>query len=130
MKLGWMLGALTLSLALADAAAAQGYCREYSQSVSIGGQRQSTYGMACMQPDGSWQVISNSGGANGINGGYGYYPPAPAPVYVPTPVPLYRPASSFSLSIGVPYYRGRGGCDEWGRGGYGRHHHGWNHGRW
>ncbi|MEQ9449125.1 MAG: hypothetical protein RLN70_09515, partial [Rhodospirillaceae bacterium] len=34
-------------------------CREFQQQVMIGGQRQSAYGTACMQPDGSWQVVNN-----------------------------------------------------------------------
>jgi surface antigen len=32
------------------------YCREYQQTVYVAGQRQSSYGTACMQPDGSWQM--------------------------------------------------------------------------
>ncbi len=32
------------------------YCREYQQTVVIGGQSQASYGTACRQPDGSWQV--------------------------------------------------------------------------
>ena len=32
------------------------YCREYQQTITVGGQRQSAYGTACRQPDGSWQV--------------------------------------------------------------------------
>jgi surface antigen len=33
------------------------YCREYLQSVVIGGQQQQAYGTACRQPDGSWKII-------------------------------------------------------------------------
>lgn len=33
------------------------YCREFQQQVIIGGQREDAYGTACMQPDGSWQVV-------------------------------------------------------------------------
>ena len=33
------------------------YCREYQQTVYIGGQAESGYGTACRQPDGSWQVV-------------------------------------------------------------------------
>ena len=33
------------------------YCREYQTSVVIGDQMQQAYGVACRQPDGSWQVI-------------------------------------------------------------------------
>jgi surface antigen len=35
------------------------YCREYQQTVTVGGQKQSAYGTACQQPDGSWEVVSN-----------------------------------------------------------------------
>jgi len=38
---------------------AQGqYCREYRQTIVIGGQQQQGYGTACRQPDGSWQTQS------------------------------------------------------------------------
>lgn len=33
------------------------YCREYLQTVVIGGREQQAYGTACRQPDGSWQII-------------------------------------------------------------------------
>jgi surface antigen len=32
------------------------YCREYQQTVYVGGQKQSAYGTACQQPDGTWQI--------------------------------------------------------------------------
>ncbi len=32
------------------------YCREYRQTIVIGGQQQQAYGTACRQPDGSWQI--------------------------------------------------------------------------
>lgn len=34
-----------------------GYCREYQQTVTVGGQHQQGYGTACRQPDGSWKVV-------------------------------------------------------------------------
>jgi surface antigen len=34
------------------------YCREYQQSVRVGGQTQRAYGTACRQPDGSWRVVN------------------------------------------------------------------------
>ncbi|KIH75965.1 Surface antigen [Geoalkalibacter ferrihydriticus] len=38
--------------------AAQGqHCREYAQTVTIGGQPQQAYGTACRQPDGSWMIV-------------------------------------------------------------------------
>ncbi len=33
------------------------YCREYYQTVTIGGRPQQAYGTACRQPDGSWLII-------------------------------------------------------------------------
>ena len=32
------------------------YCREFQQTVVIGGQSQQAYGTACRQPDGTWQI--------------------------------------------------------------------------
>ena len=33
------------------------YCREYSQEVLVAGKKQSAYGTACRQPDGTWEII-------------------------------------------------------------------------
>ena len=33
------------------------YCREYQQTVIIGGREQVAYGTACRQPDGSWRIV-------------------------------------------------------------------------
>ncbi len=34
------------------------YCREYSQTITVGGKVERGYGTACRQPDGSWQIVS------------------------------------------------------------------------
>ena len=34
------------------------YCREFQQEVAIGGKAEQAYGTACLNPDGSWEVIS------------------------------------------------------------------------
>ena len=34
------------------------YCREYQQSVTVGGRTESAFGTACRQPDGGWKVIN------------------------------------------------------------------------
>jgi surface antigen len=34
------------------------YCREYIADARIGGRVQQTYGTACRQPDGSWQIVN------------------------------------------------------------------------
>jgi len=34
------------------------YCREFQQTVTIGGQSERAYGTACQQPDGAWEVVA------------------------------------------------------------------------
>ncbi|MCR6632368.1 MAG: RT0821/Lpp0805 family surface protein [Magnetospirillum sp.] len=34
------------------------YCREYQQTVTVGGKKQDSFGTACRQPDGSWRVMN------------------------------------------------------------------------
>ena len=34
------------------------YCREYTQTITIGGEKHQSYGTACRQPDGSWKIVS------------------------------------------------------------------------
>jgi len=33
------------------------YCREFHQTVSIGGKKEEAYGVACRQADGTWRII-------------------------------------------------------------------------
>ena len=33
------------------------YCREFQQTVTIGGETEQAFGTACRQPDGSWQIV-------------------------------------------------------------------------
>lgn len=33
------------------------YCREFQQTITVGGQQQQAYGKACQQPDGSWKIV-------------------------------------------------------------------------
>jgi surface antigen len=35
------------------------YCREFSQAIVVGGEKQNAFGTACRQPDGAWQIVSN-----------------------------------------------------------------------
>lgn len=32
------------------------YCREYQQTIYVGGQQETGYGIACRQPDGTWKI--------------------------------------------------------------------------
>ncbi len=34
------------------------YCREFQQTVTVGGNSEEAYGTACRQADGSWQIVS------------------------------------------------------------------------
>lgn len=34
------------------------YCREFQQTIVVGGQQKQGYGTACQQPDGSWKIVS------------------------------------------------------------------------
>ena len=34
------------------------YCREYQQTITVGGEQQQAYGTACRQPDGTWKIQS------------------------------------------------------------------------
>jgi surface antigen len=33
------------------------YCREFQQTVTIGGRPEDAYGVACQQPDGAWRIV-------------------------------------------------------------------------
>ncbi len=35
------------------------YCREYQTTSRVGGRLQPSYGTACYQPDGSWQIVAD-----------------------------------------------------------------------
>ena len=35
------------------------YCREFSQTIIVSGQKQNAFGTACRQQDGSWRVVNN-----------------------------------------------------------------------
>lgn len=48
-------GTITPRLARVDPGTGQ-YCREFQQTVTVGGRTQEAYGKACRQPDGSWKV--------------------------------------------------------------------------
>lgn len=35
------------------------YCREFQQTVNVGGRRQQAYGTACREPDGDWRIVNS-----------------------------------------------------------------------
>jgi surface antigen len=48
-------GSVTPEPAIRQASGA--YCREYQQTIVVGGQSEQAYGRACRQPDGSWKIV-------------------------------------------------------------------------
>jgi len=34
------------------------YCREFQQTINVGGRAEEAYGTACRQPDGSWKIVN------------------------------------------------------------------------
>jgi hypothetical protein len=66
-----------------------GYCREFLQTVVIGGVQQQAYGVSCQQADGSWK-ISNDRIASRA-------PVAAAPVAIAAPAPAPQPENSYLM---------------------------------
>jgi len=33
------------------------YCREFQQTITVGGETETAYGTACRQPDGTWRIV-------------------------------------------------------------------------
>lgn len=36
------------------------YCREFQQTIYVGGREENAFGVACRQPDGSWQIMNDA----------------------------------------------------------------------
>ena len=36
----------------------QSYCREFQSTIVVEGRQQQAFGTACLQPDGSWQIVN------------------------------------------------------------------------
>lgn len=56
----WNQGGASGSVtALRDGVSSAGrYCREFQQTVTIGGKTEQAYGTACQEPDGTWEIVS------------------------------------------------------------------------
>ena len=50
------------------------YCREFQQTVTIGGRTEEAYGTACRQPDGAWKITqdTSAGYQNSYTPSYNY----------------------------------------------------------
>jgi surface antigen len=48
--------------AVRDGYAGQRYCREFQQTITVNGERQEGWGIACQEPDGSWRLVPPGAG--------------------------------------------------------------------
>src|SRR5579871_4478549 len=72
-----------VSPGVSPALPASGYCREYQQTVMIGGQAQIARGTSCLQADGTWKLAGMPTPSPRVAP-----PPPPAPAYAaPYPGP-------------------------------------------
>jgi len=143
LKKSWMYMGVLAVMAISSPLAAynEPYCREYTKPVTVGNRVQEGFGTACMQPDGSWQVVSQAS----VPGQYPViqnpgvittYPAASVyqtrEVIVERPVIVQRPAPMFSIGWGIfDNHRHHHGHNWRGGHGYGRgygHGHGYGRG--
>ncbi len=71
------MAALTALTFAAPAMADDGYCREYTRTIYVGGYQKQGYGTACLQPDGSWQIVAENTYSSGNNNNNYYAQPMP-----------------------------------------------------
>lgn len=139
-KIVWLAGAILVSSLASAAQANQPFCREYTKQVWVGGQPQSGYGTACMQPDGSW-AVSEQQSQPGIQltdhyygNNYGAYRPAPIyappPVYYPPYPPAYRQPFVSNFVLGFNFWDDDNRGHRWRNGGYRYRDGGRGHGHW
>ena len=82
-------------------------CREFQQTITVGGQVQEGWGTTCLQPDGSWKAVTAAQpGAPPPPPVVAAAPPPPPPRQVAVPVyPAYYP---YPYSYSPPYAYGGG----------------------
>ncbi len=89
------------------------YCREFTQTIFIGGEKQQGYGTACQQPDGTWRIVAEKP------------PEPPARVRAPVYDPYYDDRYYYPRSYWYPY-RMNFSFGYYHHSGH-RHHHKGNH---
>jgi hypothetical protein len=73
-------------------AVVQQNCRQFTQTIIVAGNSQLGYGLECIQPDGTWQIVTPAGSTP---------PPMPA-----VPYPVYAPYAYDPYYYGSPWYFG------------------------
>ena len=94
-----------------SAAHAGDYCREYTKSIRVGGHMESGYGTACLQPDGSWMIVSSRGAVDpfdDLRGNNVVLISDQQPVYY-TYGPYYRPVTYYPRPYFGPRFYTRPG---------------------
>jgi hypothetical protein len=79
---GCVVAAPPPPMPVATAAPAPQNCREFEQTIMVGGQAQKGYGTTCQQPDGSWKIVAQPGQTP---------PPATVAAYLSYPAYYYPP---------------------------------------
>lgn len=105
-----LLSAVTILISTAlHAYDNQPYCREYTETIKIGNELHEGYGTACMQPDGSWQKVTDVtlAGQPAVQQPISIYNQAPPQQVIIREEVVTRPL--FHLSLGDNHWR--------------RHHH-------
>lgn len=113
---------------VSSAQARERYCREYTDHVNIGRGLEQSYGTACMQPDGSWEIVSQS-----HQPVVTYAPPIQTVRHIVREERNYVSPFNINIDLGSHGFRGWGNR-HWKHRGYSNHHgghrkHGRNHGR-
>lgn len=133
-----MAAAAFLSPLSIEAAEAGEYCREYTKTIRVGDHRERGYGTACMQPDGSWMIVSARGAvdpfddlrARGVDIYAQYQPvyfnygPRFRPVTYYAPVRYYRPFFRWDNGRHNGWYK-----RDWDRRDWDRRDRDWDHDR-
>ncbi len=85
------------SLAVAQTGVAAQTCQQFTQTITVAGKSQLGYGLQCLQPDGTWHVVTPAG----------LTPVAPPQVASVAPYPPYVPYSApYDYGYVDPYYYG------------------------
>ncbi|MFO1188617.1 MAG: hypothetical protein U1E97_03270 [Alphaproteobacteria bacterium] len=105
-------------------------CREFQQTVMIGGQAQQAYGTACRQADGSWKLAPQRATSNVVT--TTAYEPPPTVVIQPPPRVVYVYPPIYPVPVYYPTYYGHPRPVFYSRVfiGSGRPHHPGHHHRW
>jgi hypothetical protein len=83
-----------LAVAATPVIAASSNCREFRQTVTIGGEAKEAWGTSCQQPDGTWKVSAASTPSPAP-------PPPSAPQIAAAPVAVY---SYYPYAFPPPFY--------------------------